>query len=172
MLVVIFKNINVINSYNYKFVLIKVLKSCNILLQRQINSDSQGGISMLTQIEIGTRIKQIRESKGISQQSLVNELNEIGMSLSRETLSKIENGNRTLAVHELKGICKVLDVDVEVLLKEEEDEVTLKKLFRKQNLQEETLKKIDVIEDMIINFVSQKNLPKKEKRNVKPLWRS
>ncbi|WP_297426497.1 helix-turn-helix transcriptional regulator [Clostridium sp.] len=127
---------------------------------------------MLTQIEIGTRIKQIRESKGISQQSLVNELNEIGMSLSRETLSKIENGNRTLAVHELKGICKVLDVDVEVLLKEEEDEVTLKKLFRKQNLQEETLKKIDVIEDMIINFVSQKNLPKKEKRNVKPLWRS
>ncbi|MVX65911.1 helix-turn-helix domain-containing protein [Clostridium chromiireducens] len=127
---------------------------------------------MLTQIEIGTRIKQIRESKGISQQSLVNELNEIGMSLSRETLSKIENGNRTLAVHELKGICKALDVDVEVLLREEEDEVTLKKLFRKQNLQEDTLKKIDVIEDMIINFISQKNLPKKEKRNVKPLWRS
>lgn len=127
---------------------------------------------MLTQIEIGTRIKQIRESKGISQQSLVNELNEIGMSLSRETLSKIENGNRTLAVHELKGICKVLDVDVEVLLKDEEDEVTLKKLFRKQNLQEETLKKIDVIEDMIINFISQKKLQKKEKINVKPLWRN
>ncbi|MGG7153132.1 helix-turn-helix domain-containing protein [Clostridium neonatale] len=127
---------------------------------------------MLTQIAIGTRIKQIRESKGISQQSLVNELNEIGMALSRETLSKIENGNRTLAVHELKGICKVLNVDVEVLLKDEEDEVTLKKLFRKQNLQEETLKKIDMIEDMIINFISQKNLQKKEKNNVKPLWRN
>jgi transcriptional regulator with XRE-family HTH domain len=120
-------------------------------------------------MEIGTRIKQIRESKGISQQSLVNE---IGMSLSRETLSKIENGNRTLAVHELKGICKVLDVDVEVLLKDEEDEVTLEKLFRKQNLNEDTLKKIDVIEDMIINFISQKNLQKKEKSNVKPLWRN
>lgn len=127
---------------------------------------------MLTQIEIGTRIKQIRESKGISQQSLVNELNEIGMSLSRETLSKIENGNRTLAVHELKGICKVLKVSVEVLLEDEEDEVTLEKLFRKQNLHEDTLKKIDVIEDMIINFISQKNLPKKEERNVKPLWRN
>lgn len=127
---------------------------------------------MLTEVEIVTRIKQGRELKGISQQSLVNELNEIGISISRETLSKIENGNRTLAVHELKGICNVLKLDVEVLLQDEEEEVTLEKLFRKQNLQEDTLKKIDAIEDMIINFISQKNLQKKEKINVKPLWRN
>lgn len=127
---------------------------------------------MLTEVEIGTRVKKSRELKGISQQSLVNELNEIGIYISRETLSKIENGNRTLAVHELKAICKVLQLDVEVLLQDEEDDITLEKLFRKQNLHEDTLKKIDVIEEMIINFVSQKNLQKKEKINIKPLWRN
>ena len=46
---------------------------------------------------IGYKIKTIREEKGLNQNQLVDMLLEKNIRISRETLSKIENDNRTVS---------------------------------------------------------------------------
>ncbi|MBB6632062.1 helix-turn-helix domain-containing protein [Clostridium algidicarnis] len=127
---------------------------------------------MLTSEMIGVRIKNFREGKKISQQSVVESLKELGITMSRETLSKIENGNRTISAVELKAICSVLDVAVELLLEEYEDD-NLVTLFRKRNMKEDTIKGVEMLQDMIISFMNQKNiLNTNVSSKFDPLWRS
>lgn len=127
---------------------------------------------MLTSEMIGGRIKSFREGKKISQQSMVESLKELGITMSRETLSKIENGNRTVSAVELKAICSVLDVAVELLLEEYEDD-NLVTLFRKRNMKEDTIKSVETLQDMIISFMNQKNiLNTNVSSKFDPLWRS
>ena len=126
---------------------------------------------MLTSEMIGERIKKLREQKKISQQSMVNELKRLSINMSRETLSKIENGNRTVSAVELKGISSVLSIDVEDILKDDEDN-GLVTLFRNRNMKEETIEKVEYLQDMIISFLNQKKIAQSDaKKNVTPLWR-
>ncbi|MDU1116768.1 MAG: helix-turn-helix transcriptional regulator [Clostridium butyricum] len=126
---------------------------------------------MLTSEMIGERIKKLREQKKISQQSMVNELKRLSINMSRETLSKIENGNRTVSAVELKGISSVLSIDVEDILKDDEDN-GLVTLFRNRNMKEETIEKVEYLQDMIISFINQKKIAQSDaKKNVTPLWR-
>lgn len=126
---------------------------------------------MLTSEMIGERIKKLREQKKISQQSMVNELKRLSINMSRETLSKIENGNRTVSAVELKGISSVLSIDVEDILKDDEDN-GLVTLFRNRNMKEETIQKVEYLQDMIISFINQKRIAQSDaKKNVTPLWR-
>lgn len=127
---------------------------------------------MLTSEIIGGRVKDFREDKKISQQLMVDKLKDLGISMSRETLSKIENGNRTVSAVELKAICSVLDVDVEILLEDNEDD-SLVTLFRKRNMSEEAIKSVETLQDMIISFMNQKKiLNTNTVTNVEPLWRN
>jgi transcriptional regulator with XRE-family HTH domain len=127
---------------------------------------------MLTSEMIGGRIKNFREGKKISQQSMVETLKELGITMSRETLSKIENGNRTVSAVELKAICSVLDVAVELILEEYEDD-NLVTLFRKRNMKEDTIKSVETLQDMIISFMNQKIiLNTNVSSKFDPLWRS
>jgi len=127
---------------------------------------------MLTSVIIGGRIKESREDKKISQQLMVDRLKDLGISMSRETLSKIENGNRTVSAVELKAICSVLDVDVETLLQDSEDD-SLVTLFRKRNMNEEAIKGIETLQEMIMSFMNQKKILNSNTiTNVEPLWRS
>ena len=127
---------------------------------------------MLTSVSIGGRIKESREDKKISQQLMVDRLKDLGISMSRETLSKIENGNRTVSAVELKAICSVLDVDVETLLQDSEDD-SLVTLFRKRNMNEEAIKGIETLQEMIMSFMNQKKILNSNTiTNVVPLWRS
>ena len=127
---------------------------------------------MLTCVIIGGRIKESREDKKISQQLMVDRLKDLGISMSRETLSKIENGNRTVSAVELKAICSVLDVDVETLLQDSEDD-SLVTLFRKRNMNEETIKGVETLQEMIMSFMNQKKILNSNTiTNVEPLWRS
>lgn len=127
---------------------------------------------MLTSVIIGGRIKESREDKKISQQLMVDRLKDLGISMSRETLSKIENGNRTVSAVELKAICSVLDLDVETLLQDSEDD-SIVTLFRKRNKNEETIKDVETLQEMIMSFMNQKNILKSNTiSNVEPLWRS
>ncbi|NAS19617.1 helix-turn-helix domain-containing protein [Clostridium butyricum] len=127
---------------------------------------------MLTSVIIGGRIKESREDKKISQQLMVDRLKDLGISMSRETLSKIENGNRTVSAVELKAICSVLDVDVETLLQDSEDD-SLVTLFRKRNMNEETIKGVETLQEMIMSFMNQKKILNSNTiTNVEPLWRS
>lgn len=127
---------------------------------------------MLTSEIIGKRIKDLREQSKISQQSMVEGLKDIGVVMSRETLSKIENGNRSISAIELKAVCAVLKVEAEVLLGEVEEE-SLVTLFRKRNVDEETLKSIEFVQEMIVGFINQKKISSRElpQRKATPLWR-
>ncbi|NKF08278.1 helix-turn-helix transcriptional regulator [Clostridium gasigenes] len=127
---------------------------------------------MLTSEIIGGRIKEIRGNKKISQQLISDNLKDLGISMSRETLSKIETGNRSISALEIKAICSILNLDVEVLIDDNEDE-TLVDLFRKRNMNEETLKRVETVQDMIMSFTNQKKILKTETiNNVEPLWRN
>lgn len=126
---------------------------------------------MITSEIIGGRIKDIRENNKISQQLMADKLRDLGISMSRETLSKIENGNRTVSAVELKAICSVLNVDVESLLEDNEDD-SLVTLFRKRKMNEEAIKSVETLQEMIMSFMNQKKiLNTKTMINVEPLWR-
>jgi transcriptional regulator with XRE-family HTH domain len=127
---------------------------------------------MLTSEIIGGRIKSFRENKKISQQLMVDKLKDLGISISRETLSKIENGNRTVSAVELKAISTVLDLDIETLLEENEDD-SLVTLFRNRNMNEEAIKSVESLQEMIIDFMNQKKiLNTNTTTNLEPLWRN
>lgn len=72
---------------------------------------------MSKDISIGLKIKAIREERGLSQIEVVERLAKQDINMSRETLSKIENGNRTVSAIELNALCKVLNIDINNLLK-------------------------------------------------------
>ena len=126
---------------------------------------------MLTREIIGARIKEYREEKKISQQLMVEKLKELELIISRETLSKIESGNRTISAMELKVICSVLDLTVEGVLEEQEED-NLITLFRKRNANSDTLRNVETLQDMIMSFMNQKKISKVEGTvKVEPLWR-
>jgi len=126
---------------------------------------------MSKDIPIGLKIKAIREARGLSQIEAVERLAEKGINMSRETLSKIENGNRTVSAMELNAICKVLNIDINILFEDEEDD-DLVTLFRKNNFSEKTVEEVEKLQDMIKMFIYQKKIYngefKPQKR--KPLW--
>ena len=126
---------------------------------------------MSKDIPIGLKIKAIREARRLSQIEAVERLAEKGINMSRETLSKIENGNRTVSAMELNAICKVLNIDINILFEDEEDD-DLVTLFRKKNFSEKTIEEVEKLQDMIKMFIYQKKIYngefKPQKR--KPLW--
>ena len=126
---------------------------------------------MANDIPIGLKIKAIREARGLSQTETVEKLAEKGINMSRETLSKIENDSRTVSAVELNAICKVLNIDINILFEDEEDD-DLVTLFRKKNFSEKTVKEVEKLQDIIKMFIYQKKIYdgefKPQKR--KPLW--
>lgn len=126
---------------------------------------------MSEDIPIRLKIKAIREARRLSQIEAVERLAEKGINMSRETLSKIENGNRTVSAVELNAICKVLNIDINILFEDEEDD-DLVTLFRKKNFSEKTIEEVEKLQDMIKMFIYQKKIYngefKPQKR--KPLW--
>jgi transcriptional regulator with XRE-family HTH domain len=65
-------------------------------------------------MELGIKIKKIRESKNYTQVYMSNKLN-----ISQNTYSKIESGGIKLTVDRLKKISEVLDLSVEDILNNE-----------------------------------------------------
>jgi len=72
---------------------------------------------------------------------------------------------------ELNAICKVLNIDINILFEDEEDD-DLVTLFRKKNFSEKTVKEVEKLQDIIKMFIYQKKIYdgefKPQKR--KPLW--
>lgn len=128
---------------------------------------------MLLENSIGTKIKSLREEKGFSQNEVVEKLSEKDIHISRETLSKIENDNRTISAIELNAVCSVLNVDISTLFSESKSEDDLVTLFRKRgSFSEKTIEQIDKLQDMIKIFISQERIYKREYQPKKrePLW--
>jgi transcriptional regulator with XRE-family HTH domain len=114
---------------------------------------------MLTTGVVGERIKNAREEKKISQKLLCDMLQEVGIEISRETLSKIENGSRIVSAIEIKKIADVLGFDPQKFL-EEEEEQDLVMLFRRSGRfdesDEESLEELDEIQFFLKSFIRQK----------------
>ncbi|MBR3056544.1 MAG: helix-turn-helix domain-containing protein [Clostridiales bacterium] len=60
---------------------------------------------------VGDQIRKIRECKGLSQQDLANK-----MGISRQTLSKIENGKQSVGQKMIFEAASALDIDYRVLV--------------------------------------------------------
>ena len=118
-----------------------------------------GVMIMLTTGVVGERIKNAREEKKISQKLLCDMLQEVGIEISRETLSKIENGSRIVSAIEIKKIADVLGFDPQKFL-EEEEEQDLVMLFRRSGRfdesDEECLEELDEIQFFLKSFIRQK----------------
>ena len=123
---------------------------------------------------IGLNIKTLREEKGFNQNQLVDRLVEKNIRMSRETLSKIENDNRTVSAIELAAICDILGVGYDDFFKEINKDEDLTTLFRKKgNFSDDTIEEIEILQDMIKIFINHERIFK-DKYNPKkrePLWK-
>lgn len=81
-------------------------------------------MSYLTQEQVGQRIADLRAERGVSQRRLADVL-----SVDPSALSRIESGERGLAVGELVAVADFLGVDTDALLR---DEVEATPLFRNE----------------------------------------
>ena len=68
-------------------------------------------------ISIGKNIREIRIAKKIGQTELVRLLDLQGISITRESLVKIERGTQHIYASQLKGIKEVLQTSYDKLLK-------------------------------------------------------
>ena len=67
--------------------------------------------------DVGRNIRRVRLEKGIGQTELVRLLQLEGVSMTRETLVKIERGTQHIQVSQLRGIKNVLGTTYDELLK-------------------------------------------------------
>lgn len=67
-------------------------------------------------IDIGSNIRKIRKEKKIGQTEMVRQLQLHGVSMTRETLVKIERGTQHIQANQLRGIRDVLSTSYDDLL--------------------------------------------------------
>lgn len=65
----------------------------------------------------GTRIAEIRESKGLSQRALAKQMQLSGYDVDHYFIRRVENGERFLTDIDLKIFCEVLQVNATEILR-------------------------------------------------------
>ena len=65
---------------------------------------------------ISSKLKTLREEKGLSQSSLAAKLQTMNVNIDQQMISKIEKNNRQVTDYELACICKCLSVTPNDLL--------------------------------------------------------
>jgi transcriptional regulator with XRE-family HTH domain len=70
-----------------------------------------------TQISVGNNIREIRKSKKIKQTELVRLLDLQGITITRESLVKIERGIQHIYASQLRGIKNALNTTYDEILK-------------------------------------------------------
>src|SRR6266511_385407 len=98
----------------------------------------------LTQDEVGRRIAELRADRGVSQRRLAD-----AIGLDQSALSRIESGERGLAVEELVGIASFLAVDTSALLRAENEATPL---FRNEGGTTEANEAVAALEAIIDDF--------------------
>ena len=69
--------------------------------------------------EIGDRIRNLRQNNGMTQDALIEEFRNMGYGISRNTLSKIENGvEQAFTFDFLRNFCQIFGCDIGFLLGE------------------------------------------------------
>ncbi len=67
---------------------------------------------------VGNRVRQLRLSKGMSQQTLSNKLEMLAIYICRGSISRIEDKQRTVTDIELYGLAQVLGVSIAELFED------------------------------------------------------
>ena len=67
---------------------------------------------------IGSKVKQLRLEKGLSQQQLSDKLETHAIYICRGSIYRIEDGSRTVTDIELQGLSKVLSTPIEDFFKQ------------------------------------------------------
>ena len=67
---------------------------------------------------VGSRVRELRLARKMSQQTLSNKLEMLAIYICRGSISRIEDKQRTVTDIELYGLAKVLHVSVEELFQE------------------------------------------------------
>ena len=62
--------------------------------------------------ELGAKIRAARRKRHLAKSEVVEKSWKKGINMSRETLSKIENGNRSISAVELNALCNILGIDI------------------------------------------------------------
>lgn len=62
---------------------------------------------------IGNKVKQLRKEKNLSQQQLSSRLETLAIYICRGSISRIEDGSRTVTDIELYGLSQVLSTPIE-----------------------------------------------------------
>ena len=66
---------------------------------------------------VGNKVKQLRQEKGLSQQQLSDKLETLAIYICRCSISRIEDGSRTVTDIELMGLSQILSTPVEDFFK-------------------------------------------------------
>ena len=61
----------------------------------------------------GNKVKEFRKERNLSQQELSNQLETLAVCICRGSISRIEDGSRTVTDIELAGLSEILHVPVE-----------------------------------------------------------
>lgn len=69
----------------------------------------------------GNRIREARQKRRLSQADLAAKLQVAGITIERDSISRIEIGTRFVADYELMVMAQVLNVSLEWLLSEDEE---------------------------------------------------
>ncbi|OQM46668.1 hypothetical protein B6A27_05805 [Anoxybacillus sp. UARK-01] len=125
-------------------------------------------------VYMGSQIRMLRENANLSQSELADLLKEHGIHLKRETISKMENGNRSISVAELRALASIFHVSVDIFFEDAEEEKSLVTLFRKKkplSIEEEAF--LDSIHAMVSSLIGQEKLYKERKQFVpmEPFWK-
>ncbi len=89
--------------------MVQVVCEDSVMREQKIKSDNE--------ISIGKNIREIRTAKKIGQTELVRLLDLQGVSITRESLVKIERGTQHIYASQLKRIKEVLQTSYDKLLK-------------------------------------------------------
>ena len=100
----------------------------------------------LTQIEVGAKIARLRDERGVAQRRLAAEI-----GLDPSALSRVESGERGLAVSELVTIAEFLDVSMDELLR---DDVAAAPLFRNEGGEAAGNDAVAVFDELIDDFLA------------------
>ena len=97
--------------------------------------------------EIGKRLQELRESKGLSQSDLANYL-----GISQPLLSQIESGNRNLNLSLLDKLCSLYGCSDSYILCKSDEYNSINFPFRSKNAAREDLDCIASVHKIILNM--------------------
>lgn len=103
-----------------------------------------GATEYLTQEEVGARVEALRGDRGVSQRRLAE-----AIGVDPSALSRIESGQRGLAVGELAAICEFLGVPTDALLRRNVEPTPL---FRNEGGEGEASAALAAFESIIDDF--------------------